>query len=770
MKNATARLASILRTSTALVCLGALFPTAAYAQDSQDAQEAESPVAEAALSPEAQEEGIADIVVTAQKQAVGESLQRVPLAVTAINVDVIRDTQAINISDVGRLAPNVSLQTAGSFPGFPNFTIRGQSISTSLRTLDPTVTLVLDGMPLADPYGVLLDTFDLESIEILRGPQGILFGRNATGGAVVVRSRRPGNEFELDAAVRVGNHGRFDQSLFVGGPIAGEQLRGKITVLHRRRDGLNNDNNGGTFVPAPGNTAGVSPVGNSEVEQVREDVWLIRPTLVWEPSSSLEVTLLGEYMHAEYGGSSARLIAPRPILLNGFGYTPPPFGHQIDQNASGGSEFEIARVGLEVNWDVGPGLITAITGWRRVSGTSLSDNDGTPFSFLEITDNPESRQFSQELRFASTFSDTIRFVAGAYYSDLQLDSVETRVINTVIAGAQSNFATLTQRGQYAQDASISAVFANVDVTPLDGLTISGGLRYTHEEKEMDIVLLAVCPNNVCSTTSFQRSASWNDLSPRAAISYQATPNILLYGSYSTGFRSGNFNGRAANPLGIGPSDPEKVESFEAGLKTTFWNRRGRFNITAFHSLYSDIQQVITNQQAIQTIVNAANATINGLEIEASLRPARGLQFDVALGYTDAQYDEFIGLDLTGDAIPDPDLARELKFQRVPKYTATGSVSYEFDLGNLGNLTARTSYSWRSKLFTDLVNTPQLVVPSHGVWDASLTWEPTDHIRVTAFGRNIGNTNYWDLGLSLPFGYIAYGGEPRTYGIEVGYRF
>ncbi|MEA3012548.1 MAG: iron complex outerrane recepter protein [Sphingomonadales bacterium] len=755
-----------LRSSASLLCLGAILPGAANAQ--ADGAQATPPGAE---TPTAEsDDAIQDVVVTAQKQAVGQSLQRVPMSITAINTDVLRQSQAISIVDVGRLAPNVSLQTAASFPGFPNFTIRGQSISTSLRTLDPTVTLVLDGMPLADPYGVLIDTFDLESIEILRGPQGILFGRNATGGAVVVRTRRPRNEVEIEAAVRLGNDGRFDQSLLISGPLAGEQLRGKITLLHRSRGGLNNDSNNGTFVPAPGNPTGSSPVTNSQVDQVGEDVTLIRPTLVWEPSPNLEVTLLGEYMVADYGGSSARIIQPRPILLNGFGYTPPPFGHQIDQNASRGSNFEIGRLGLEVNWNVGPGVISSITGWRKVSGSSLADNDGVPFSFLEITDNPESRQISQEIRFASTFSENVRFVVGGYYSDLDLDSVETRVINTVIAGAQANFATLRQRGQYAQDAQIQALFANVDITPIEGLTLSGGLRYTHEEKDIDIVLLAVCPNGVCSTTHFQRSGSWNDLSPRAAISYQVTPEIMAFASYNTGFRSGNFNGRAANPLGIGPSDPEKVESYEAGFKTTFWNRRVRINVTAFHSLYSDIQQVITNQQAIQTIVNAASATINGAEVEVTLRPVRGLQLDAAIGYTDAKYDSFIGLDLTGDAIPDPVLARALHFQRVPKYTFTAAISYAFDLGTMGNVTARTSYSYRSRMFTDLVNTPQLVVPGHGVWDASLAWEATDHIRVTAFGRNIANTNYWDLGLTLPFGYIAYGGEPRTYGVELAYRF
>src|SRR3546814_3239430 len=149
-------------------------------------------------------------------------------------------------------------------------------------------------------------------------------------------------------------------------------------------------------------------------------------------------------------------------------------------------------------------------------------------------------------------------------------------------------------------------------------------------------------------------------------------------SFSAVFMSGNFNVRAAHPFGSVPSDPEKVTSCELGFKSTVWNRRARFNGTAFHSNYDEIQQVNTNEQAIQTIVNAASATIQGVEVEASVRPVTGLQLDAAFGYTDAEYDELLGLDLTGDRVPDPGLARELNFQRVPKYTFTGAASYAFD--------------------------------------------------------------------------------------------
>jgi iron complex outermembrane receptor protein len=723
--------------------------------------------------------GLTDIVVTARKQG-AESLQRVPAAITAISTDTLDKAQITSIVDVGRLAPNVQLQTAASFPGFANFTIRGLSVNNSLRTLDPTVVVVADGIAFGDPYGTLVDTFDLGSVEILRGPQGVLLGRNATGGAVVLKSRLPADSFGVEASVRVGNGGRFDQSLIVEGPL-NDRLRAKIAVLHRKSRGLSEDRNSGTIVPTPTGAA-AQLYGNATGHEVRDDVLLIRPTIVWEPTDQVDISLIAEHVDATYGGNDARIIVPRGPLLSVLGYTPPPFSYEIDHDIIGRTKIVTDRATLEANWNVGVGTITSSTGWRKVNHDATIDIDATPFTLLHFPDNKnDSDQFSSELRFASSFSDRIKILAGAYYQHLTMTAVERRIRNTLIVSAAGPFTTQYQEGTYLQTSSNKSVFANVDWTMLDGLTLSGGARYTSERKAIAIALLRTCPGvgfDACLTDRQRRKGSWNDVSPRAAISWQANRDLLLYGSWTRGFRSGNFNGRAtpapapADPgAGIGPSDPEKATSFEAGFKATFLDRRARLNVAVFVTKYDDIQKVLTSTQSTQTILNAASATIKGIEVEASLQPIDGLTFDGAFGLTDASYDRFDGLDLTGDRIPDPALAKQLSFERVPKYTATAAATYDFSIPVVpGDWSARVSYSYFSKIYTDLINTPQAVQPGYDLVDASLSYMPTEQLTIRAYGRNLSNTNYFDATQTPTWGIFGFGGSPRTYGVEATIRF
>lgn len=713
-----------------------------------------------------------DIVVTSQKGAVGQSLQRVPQAITAIDTQTLERTQATTLVDVGRLAPNVQFQTSAAFPGIANFTIRGLSLNSSLRTLDPTVTIVVDGMPYADPLATVLDTFDTDSMEILRGPQGILIGRNATGGAVVIETSRPPTEFEGQAAVRVGNGGRLDQTFRIGGPLGDSGFRAKLAIAHRESDGLNEDNNGGTFVPAPSNPTGTVPFNATE-DQLREDTWIVRPAITYE-KGGFDATLIGEYINSETGGNNSRLLFARPILTDQFGYTPPSFGYEVDHNGPDGYELETKRLSLIANWDIGPGIITSATGYREVEVNGSSDNDGTPFNLFHFPDNTNSGdQFSQEIRFASTFSDRFDLLIGAYYSDLHLSSTEYRLINTAISNGAPPYREIYQYGEYVQDSSTAAAFANIDYHVTDRLTVSAGLRYTYEEKDFDIAPIRACagPGQTnCPTTRAQDSVSFNNTSPRVAVNYRVTPDILAYASYTEGFRSGNYNGRATSLLGATPSEPELATSYEAGLKTTFWDRRGRFNVAAFSTDYENIQKVLTASDGVQRIINAAQASIYGAEFEFSLRPFQGLQLDAIGGWTHAAYDQFNGLDLTGDGVADPDLAKKLKFERVPEFQFTVAGSYGFDIGDLGYVTVRTSYAWVDSMAVEVTNVAALESPAHGIWDAGVTWEPNDKIRVTAYAKNISNEDYWDIGVNYAWGPTVSGGEARTYGIELGYAF
>jgi iron complex outermembrane receptor protein len=224
--------------------------------------------------PAASHDAVEEVVVTATKNARAESLQRVPVSITAVNMKTLDDAQITNIMDVARLAPNVQFGEVGSYVGYPNFTIRGIGINSSVRTVDPAVGVVVDGMPLAFPIGLILDTFDIGSIEILRGPQGVLQGRNSTGGAVTIQTRKPSNEFGLETSFVAGNGGRFDWTGLIEGPIHSDALRGKIAIAHRSLEGLHKQTPGQT-IPSRFNPSGkMPPLGPNQQQQ---DDWIFRP-------------------------------------------------------------------------------------------------------------------------------------------------------------------------------------------------------------------------------------------------------------------------------------------------------------------------------------------------------------------------------------------------------------------------------------------------------------------------------------------------------------
>ena len=294
-------------------------PAAAYAQDTAGT----GPTPQAQTETPANNGGIEDIVVTADRSARGQTSQRVPVAVTAVSGDMISSMHANTLIDVAQIAPSVNFTGAATLPGFANFFIRGIGVSGSTSSIDPAVNVLVDGMVYDFQGGTILDSFDVESVEILRGPQGILFGRNTTGGVVSVNTRRPTDHFEGRAEITVGNYNRYDASVMLSGPLVGDSLLGKVAVLYRNRDGFVRDRNGGTFVPAPFNPSGIQPDNPTGTLGDMESL-TIRPSLTWRPADNIDVNLLGEYVHMNGGGSASRIRKDyATFLTDRFGYTPP---------------------------------------------------------------------------------------------------------------------------------------------------------------------------------------------------------------------------------------------------------------------------------------------------------------------------------------------------------------------------------------------------------------------------------------------------------------
>ena len=728
-----------------------------------------APNAPAAEQPD--QSGIADIVVYAQRRSVGESAQRVPIAITAVDSHLLAATNSVSLQDIGSIAPSVQTGTAGTTPGFPNFTIRGVGIVSSLRSVDPAVNVVQDGMVLAYQAGAVVSTFDLDGLEILRGPQGTLFGRNATGGAISLRTRLPRDSFQALLNVDYGNYNTADVEASVEGPVVSDRVLAKVAFLYRHTDGFIRNTTTGTFLPAPGNPTG-QPVQHETGLLGHQNEYIIKPTFLFKLGDSTRLTVFGQYQNYDDAGNAPRNFVPAgaPLvpLQTTYGYYPTYGKYETNILTDGYIRIHEGHVIGQLENEIGPGKLTSILAYRNVSFDSTINLSGGPFIMFYFPDNRENNhQTSFETRYNVDVLRDVGLTAGFYYINSRTHVFENR-LQTGPASAPAN--RIYTRGDFFQTAVAFAGFANIDWKIVDKLQLSVGGRYSTERKEVNVAPLTTCIGQSysnCPLRYVDSAKRFNDLSPRVVVNFSPTARTLFYASYTKGFRSGNYNSRATSPAGIGPANPEKVTSYEAGTKLDLLARTLRINGAVYQEDYRDIQQVLTanipGSGPVQQLLNAANARIRGLELEGTALPFRGLQLNAAFGVTDAKYRNFTV------AVPNVADPVRLKFQRVPKYTATGAIAYDFKVGALpGRINARVAYDWRSSFFTDLSNTVVLKQNAYGLLNATLSYNE-ENWSVSVFGRNLGNVDYVDS-KGVNVSYTAYGGQPRTYGVRTTLRF
>lgn len=377
-----------------------------------------------------------EVVVTASRRA--ESAQDVAVALTALSSQSLEDANVVDISDIGFLAPNVQLQPVSTFPGFATFTMRGIGTgANSIRTLDPTVNVMIDGMVVATQIAGQLDAFDYETVEVLRGPQGIFFGRNSIAGAIQMRTGKPSEEFGGRVKAGVGSQSLVQLEGVIEGAMS-STLRGKVAVQYRSFDGYFEDNNGGTFIPAPNNPLGTEP-GTATQKQNEQDSIFIKPTITWQPSDNFDLTVYGQYFEDDGGsGSTQAYVEPSAApstMFRLYGYTPPTDQFEVNHDLVGKSDTEIEQLVVEANWSVGNGVLTSVTGWRDLTFSSSSDIDGTPFLLIHFPNNEEeASQFSQEIRYAADISDRLDFIIGGFYLDAEQGVIERREFSGLTAG------------------------------------------------------------------------------------------------------------------------------------------------------------------------------------------------------------------------------------------------------------------------------------------------------------------------------------------------
>ena len=717
--------------------------------------------------------GLREIVIYAQKKARGEQLQDVPIAVTAVDAKLIESAHMVDIRDVGRLVPNASLEGVGTFPGFANFFMRGVGVSTSVRSIDPAVNIVQDGMVIGYQAGAILDTFDTEGVEVLRGPQGVLFGRNASGGVVSLRSKRPTGAFSAEGSLTIGNAGTVETRTGIEDAIVPDRVFARIALLTRHNNGFFDNRNSGTFVtvannPNPTGAAAAShPVGHAGYT----DEMVLKNTWVFKPAPGTTFTLLGQYLNFDDGGGATRSYT-WPSILTGeqtaWGWTPSNDKWDVNLGTPGYTKINGWHLIGELGQKLGPGTLTAVGAYRKIRYRSTLNVSGDPFDTILFPDGDErANQASLEARYNVSLADRFDLLLGGFYFDLDEKVREQRILRLATTMLKSYRLNI-----WDQKTRSYAAFANVDFHVTDALTLSAGVRYSHDNKHMHILPLQACPGQSynCPLVFFDSERNWHDVSPRFVANYKAARAVMLYASYSKGYRAGNYNARAVTVGGaITPANPETVGSLEAGIKSEWLQHHVRINLGVFREKYNDIQRLvqftIPGESPAQALFNAAKATIQGVELETSFVPFRGLRIDGNLGLTDAKYDQFNNL--TG--LAPGQIATDLKFDRVPKWTGYLGGTYETRIAGSNNrLSFTAGWTWRSHVFTDVLNTAPLQQNAYGLLNADVSYR-SGPWTLSIFGRNILNKEYAEIN-SRNTGFNHFGGSPRYYGIQAGIRY
>jgi iron complex outermembrane receptor protein len=632
-----------------------------------------------------------EVVVTARKRE--ESAQDVPLAITAFGSAQIESLKVRDLTNLSVGMPNVALDDIATTRGSANFSIRGLGINSSIASIDPTVGLFVDGVYMGNNVGVIFDMFDVESVEVLRGPQGILFGRNVTGGAILLNTKKPGDEFEgkIRAAVDGGGDGGNNMYLMgsVGGAVS-DTFALKLSAYYNNDDGWFKN-------PFDGSNQGA-------IEQT-----MIRPVAVWTPNENTELVLRYEYTEIDGDGPTSQTHTNGSGVPGAFAnFERDSFDFSIDER--GFQKVKTDFVSAELNIDVGfgDGTITNIFGWRESESSSNADIDAQPVWLFHAPAWLNTDQISNELRYNGRFGDRSNVTAGVYYFENEINYHERRELLGIATGGVAPAAVFDGGGDY--NVETLGVFLAVDFDLSDQWILNTGLRYTREEKDANIASLSAnigLPCNVVTTADcpfdFVDSDSWTNVSPKIGLTYEISDGSLAYGHWTQGVRSGGYNLRntSFNPADTpGPFDEETVDSFEIGYKST--HEWGRLNAAVFYNTIDDMQREINLPGpigVIQLIRNTADATITGVEVDGSFGLTDNLILLASVGVIDAGYDE-VRIDLNGDGVID-EADKALDLPRAAELTYSIGFTHDLELGQWGYLTSRINYAYRDEsAYTD----------------------------------------------------------------------
>ena len=730
--------------------------------------------------------GIGEIVVTAQKRS--ENLQDVPISITALTAEAVDNLHATTLQGLQGAVPNVTISNFTNIPNNAVFYIRGIGVIEVDPFAGNTVSVVQNGVPQYFSYGALLDLFDVERVEVLRGPQGTLFGANTTGGVISVTTAQPTGEFGGKAEVSYGNWNRLDLKAAVDFPIVEDVLAGKVAAMHSSRDGWMTDVVSGKHTGDRSVTA-------------------LRGYLKFDPSPDFTATLIGEYDKSRHGVAPQAngavpgelgYVAPGTVFRGASlpMYQGPCVSDDLRCRAPGKyytangsvpdiSDMDTYHVTLNMTWSGTPiGDVTAITGYKSFDLNEYGDQDTTPANLVNTHRATDGWQLSQELRTAFDVGARMNFLLGGFLMKTHYD----HFMNVTLDIASPGF---RQFNRQDQDNWSGSLFAQGYFDVTDRLKFQAGIRYTHEKTEMTASVYNFInldgPALVFATDvdlqdtplggfDVSGSKSWDQFGWKVGLDYDLTDDALVYGYYARGFKSGGFVGRLTIPEDLGPFNPEKVDTFELGFKADWLDRRLRTNIAVFYTNYRNMQvsqsYFFENDQGVtvngSSIFNAAKAELKGAEVEITAQPVDILTLEASAAYLDATYDDFDYVEPTGSV---RSLAGK-RLQNAPKWTSSVAATLNLPVGP-GRLMAQARYNYSSsKYFAAITNPPRAYIqPTHYV-NANLEWSPdSERWSIGLWATNLFDKRYiqsvnYAPGLYSNVGYAA----PREYGASLKFNW
>lgn len=701
----------------------------------------------------AQELQLEEIIVTARR--ISENLQTTPVSVSVLSQKMLDEMSVTNIKDVQNLVPN--LQANSGFSGSSNggnFFIRGIGQLDFISTSDPGVSLYVDGVYFGRTVGAALDTADIERLEVLRGPQGTLFGKNTIGGAINITTAKPTDSQDGFVEATIGNYGRIDGRFVANTPIS-DNLFLKLSGVSRNNDGY-----------AKRRVDGVRLGDDNDIGG--------RLQLRWLPSDMITVDLSTDVTRrrahiAAHGASNVVASGGTTLFqtltgINALAYQ--PAAKPWKDSTSGvdpKDDLDVFGTSLEVNWELDGATFKSITSYREMQADTSADFDGTPVAYNDQNLFQDQNQLTQELQLSGS-SDSLKWIAGLYFLNENVDeAINNRFYVYYSAfpyGSGAISRTDLETTNYAAFGQ-----ASYHLTP--ELSLTAGLRWTYEKKKIDIAVPFGFDGRPFAVAS---DVDWSDLSPRFGIEYQADADLLLYASATRGFKSGNFNGRPDRASGIVPYDPETVWSYETGVKSQWWDDRLRLNLAGFWTQYDDIQLITGGRDPFGNlffpVANAGNLDIRGVEVELQTRLTEQLSFFANIGYADEEWTDIFPVAFVQESSRLPSLSR---------VTLSTGGQYTVPLPGFGEMILGGNYSYRSKYYSNTSNSEQASQDGYGLVDAYLIVEPDGAPwQVKFWGKNLTNEHYmtWSQDL-IRIGdshTVKWWGRPLEYGVTFSVRF